>query len=519
MSQAGKETRERDSRTSQVVRGFGMALNQVAVYGPLHRVAVEASDNAYATLAEHLENIPEIVIARLDDELLVNGQAVDLGGPVERALLPAMTNLTINSFTLEQGLSRESFIRLIQILAKGSQYQPGEVSEATFKRALEVAGIKHVGIHHIRYERVRDDEAVVAKERILFDGERPRTGFDLVTGISTYDTKATGEAIARMLDSPESLSRAILQVAEKPQNQEEMNGLLTQLAKALESTFEQIPSTPTAFRNASRQIEKLRRELAAQAENHPGVDSGKLSSLDQMLAAASNALKVEVFAEEYRKRKAALARSERQIASFVRTLGNETLDEFDFRSRLAESGMTFAEWSDVLSDAARRHRSKTKGGAIDRIQEIAGELRETTGEIPREEIEKALEAAHQAALELDAVSDDLGAKISALVAAAHEDQKPRKPGEEGPPRLSRKELFARLAEIGQELCQPLSVISAAVDMIASNHLGEVNESQLSMLKLAGEGTERMRKLIYALMEIADVPQSLTPDQSIIAGLY
>jgi hypothetical protein len=56
-------------------------------------------------------------------------------------------------------------------------------------------------------------------------------------------------------------------------------------------------------------------------------------------------------------------------------------------------------------------------------------------------------------------------------------------------------------------------------MIASNHLGEVNESQQAMLELASQGTERMRKLVYALMEIADVPEELHPNQEVIAGFY
>ena len=40
-----------------------------------------------------------------------------------------------------------------------------------------------------------------------------------------------------------------------------------------------------------------------------------------------------------------------------------------------------------------------------------------------------------------------------------------------------------------------------------------------MLKLAGDGADRMHKLIYALMEITDVPDNLHPDDDILSQLY
>jgi signal transduction histidine kinase len=82
-------------------------------------------------------------------------------------------------------------------------------------------------------------------------------------------------------------------------------------------------------------------------------------------------------------------------------------------------------------------------------------------------------------------------------------------------RITRRQLLEMLAEIAQELCQPLSVVQCSLDMVSSRMLGEVSDSQMEMLKLALESVTRLQGLVEGLRTVAGVPQSLTPDPGVL----
>jgi hypothetical protein len=92
------------------------------------------------------------------------------------------------------------------------------------------------------------------------------------------------------------------------------------------------------------------------------------------------------------------------------------------------------------------------------------------------------------------------------------------PGE-NKPQVPRKKLMVLLAEVVQELCQPLAVINCSIDMIKSKHLGEVSNAQLEMLDLASTSGERVRLLVDKLLELSGLPRTLTPDSGIQSSLY
>jgi signal transduction histidine kinase len=116
-------------------------------------------------------------------------------------------------------------------------------------------------------------------------------------------------------------------------------------------------------------------------------------------------------------------------------------------------------------------------------------------------------------------------KIQNLVNEVKADEEAEKAAAEGraakpaKPRLSRKKLFEVLAEIAQELCQPLSVINCAIGMLKAGSLGAVTEQQVNMLDLAGESGEKLQVLIDNLMEISGMPETRSPDGEIQSALY
>lgn len=102
---------------------------------------------------------------------------------------------------------------------------------------------------------------------------------------------------------------------------------------------------------------------------------------------------------------------------------------------------------------------------------------------------------------------------------AVDDDGQRQEGRERSGVISRKRLFEILAEIGQELCQPLAVINCTVETILSGMLGDINKVQREMLDLSADSVQKLKILIDKIIAIAGVPDALVVDKEIQSSLY
>ena len=85
--------------------------------------------------------------------------------------------------------------------------------------------------------------------------------------------------------------------------------------------------------------------------------------------------------------------------------------------------------------------------------------------------------------------------------------------------LTRKELLEHYAEINQEMLQPVTVSSGALDLLLSGKSGPMSESQKELIKLAFEGMGRVNQLIEYMNRISGLPETLTPDQGLVRDSY
>ena len=72
-------------------------------------------------------------------------------------------------------------------------------------------------------------------------------------------------------------------------------------------------------------------------------------------------------------------------------------------------------------------------------------------------------------------------------------------------KMTRKELLSSIAEISQELMQPLTAISASLEMMLGGYVGEINQEQRSMLDVANNSGAHLTFLMKELIEIVGCP--------------
>ena len=88
-----------------------------------------------------------------------------------------------------------------------------------------------------------------------------------------------------------------------------------------------------------------------------------------------------------------------------------------------------------------------------------------------------------------------------------------------PIHLSREELLESLAEINQELAQPLTVSSALVELLSSGRFGEVDEKQQEVFDLASSSLKRLEVVVKYLQRLSGMPINLAPNQELLSEVY
>ena len=84
------------------------------------------------------------------------------------------------------------------------------------------------------------------------------------------------------------------------------------------------------------------------------------------------------------------------------------------------------------------------------------------------------------------------------------------------PQLTRAELLDRFAELGQEIVQPLTVATGAIDLVRKGKGGDLTDEQRSLLHLAAESLDRMQMLVDRIARIAGLPDGFSPDLDAVA---
>jgi hypothetical protein len=316
-------------------------------------------------------------------------------------------------------------------------------------------------------------------------------------------------------------------------------------------------------------LDKLR-ELA-------GVPEGVAASVSTVLDEARNDLAMDAMATEYMSKRKAMEGTEGKILKYMkRRAGKADAATEPLRERLMEAGLTPDGWQELVvrtgggggtgtvstvgneatpgqgggaagsgggagdgATAAGTGDSTGSGagagagpgaGAGDGGQGVnllAGLLGELDGAL---KAVREAAATRQQSQELVDMVNRIGEQVNAQVAEAERTieafaEKAKRIGsasqeaKAAEPGMSRAELLGFLAELVQELRQPLSVIICALDMVLGKRLGELVSDQELMLTMASTSSQRLNHLVDKLQEISGMPPERVPDRKILAALY
>ncbi len=194
------------------------------------------------------------------------------------------------------------------------------------------------------------------------------------------------------------------------------------------------------------------------------------------------------------------------------------------------AGGSKAQWNELCWQAQACGGPKGDGGSVQRNEQIL-KLREdldalqkrcAMGQVESESVAQELGKLSSSVNSLLAMAntqtDSLVEKVNAdREQIAKLEQDARDSG--APIHLSREELLESLAEINQELVQPLTVSAALVELLSSGRLGDVDENQKKVFDLASESLQRLEVVMKYLQKLSGMPINLIPDQGLLREVY
>lgn len=538
---------------NELVMSIGRVFNNTFLYGSEHSVTRQNVDECYQVLTDMLEKHSELEFDIGDDELAVNNVHLELKNPLVRMFTRHLAKLNVHNFSLSNGISREKFVKFMEVLLSS----PEDLEKTGgFTATLSSSGIDHVKAKQVRYQEIAEDEVVINKEELGKPGEG--AGGDGSESIVAFlkggiIEEKTSNALKERFQDPAQLAELIMQAAEFEDTDTDLSKakpLSDVVAAALRRAYDGVSKTDAKDTKKGRtQLKKtllvIEKTMIEQLEARGQLTEDSRLAVTDVVEEMVDELEIDTLATDYMKKRKAIEKNENRILRFIKNKGDD-VEETELRDKLESSGLTEEQWRDLVArsgisgseefgdgtgagegtaDLGVGVAGKASGafGAIGHLAELLGNL-ESVLETSGEGDVSATDVVEEVHSTVENMAVQTGRKIKKLIKEASDDAEAEKNAErEGKPppkpKLTKKRLLEILGEIGQELCQPLAVVTCSLQMISSKALGEVNDAQSGSLDLAYQSAEKLQELANKMISISGMPDTLSPDAEIQGSLY
>lgn len=501
--------------------------------------------DSFSTLTAALDKHDEFQVTVKEDAVSINGTLFHPSGAIQKIFVRQLASASVSNFTLLKGMTADEFVRFVDIACR----KPEAMSESGgFYAAVVAANFTHIKSRKIVLQEVDEHELVVEKRDVDAEmiEEKRQAEVDALAYLSAEDVIPSVESaikLALAARDAEHMSGIVAEAASRrcaSAPESSRRPLAEVIADCLQRLYDGLMENPASkTQKGKKSIERAFTQL----ETHLTTKVGGADAADivrvisNTVERLTESLQVENIADEYVKKLKALEASEKRILRFIKHQGLEQMRNSELEKKLGDGGLDVSGWHRLLAASGADSATDGAESALDSaaaITQLASLLSRLETDIHEEkespekkadQNEKIASDIREIGAGIQTVVDGTRRKIRDLVQSVTEDiervdiQEQMEKAAGSGPKMTRKQMVVILAEIVQELCQPLSVVQSTLDMTVGGMLGTLSPTQMEMLKLAAEGAVRMKTLVDALREISGVPTTLAPDQQILSQAY
>ena len=394
---------------------------------------------------------------------------------------------------------------------------------------VQSAGLQHAQARRIRY--VRADGAAGAGEAAVARLPDLDNVLAFLKGDAAADVHRSAEDIRQLASDAEKLAELILRAVEIRAAAADTGegALLAVVVGCIRKVAGELSQSPAARtqkgrRHLTRSLLLLKKTLLDRLRGLAG--DAAAQAAETCLGQAVAALDAEALSAKYAKSQREAAASGSQLRQLISRMEGDPTQVDALRARLLEQGIGEDGWQALAVRTGQPNvpAGFGQGSGVDEIKRLTALLARLT-EAVRDSQAAARPAAPSVAA-VQALVNEASRQMTALtpttkrkIGILQQWLQATTPDPGILPALSRKELLEVLAEIAQELAQPLTVVRAALALLREQEAGATNALHAELLGMVEESSTRMSHLVECLMRIAGMPATLWPNQDILGTVY
>lgn len=509
-------------------------------------------DESFERLEQVLQSLPQVTLSVFKESLQINEETAPDSHPMLQVLTEHLVHCEITDFSISRGMTRQDYGRFLDILSM----KPLEIGiKGGFVKLVTDAQLPCVRVLKVVYKRVAENETVVSQDTLkaASAGLGEAITRQMMEIFSKSETTATApiDALTVISQDPGKMAGLILDAVQQDPFSVSSDNPHAAVAECVQRAFDRLMTDPAMkTQKGKKALARLLSQIENEIAGTIGSESEAAKALHEAVESMQDELQMETIAAEYVKKRKAIEASEERILRYMRAKGLDRLAESELGGKLTEMGLDAGGWGDLMGKSGLTARSgfslssappPVPGAAaftsltlnhlaslIDHIETQLTAI-ETTAATPstsgREQAHAVAATIADASRDVQRVLDHTEDKVRTLVQSLNEDEGMVREMEllaqakgQGL-QLSRRRLMEILAEIVQEICQPLAVINCSLDLVMSRALGQIPDEPLDMLKMAKESADRTLVIVEQLKDISGMPETRSPDQKILGDMY
>jgi hypothetical protein len=527
--------------SDSILRSLGSVFDNRALYGSMHKVTIASLERAFETLTQALTNEATILFTITPDECHLNHHLVDHNVPIIGNFIERLRAHEVSTLTLKQGLSADECIALVELISQDPAETEKEGGVAT---KLESDTFQHIESRKVTYVELADEEVVTKKGSLPADpaAQAERTASVMsYLGVNEEDVSAADTAVASeiqtLIETPSELGSLIVQSAGSSLNMglpsstpvatEALQPLVDKIVTSLERTFDVLKTSKTARsqkgkKSLSKSLAALESNLCAlMQEVITPIDESDLAPISDAIESMTDELAIDALASEYLRKRKLIEASEERLLRYISRQGG-AIDDSDLKTKLLDGGLSAWNWETLLLTSGAKD---AKGNALEsatkdmpefkRLHDMLAQLAECFSDVNEksslspDDIKTVISQVEE---RMEKLIANTRKRMEKLASHVSEERADDIIGGAKPQKHSRRQLLELIAEIVQELCQPLSVIQCSFDVLLTGQIAEVSPAQRELLSMAHRSAKRLDLLIHELVSVVGTPSDLVPKE-------
>lgn len=368
-------------------KSFVLMFNRVSMYGPGHPFSVQAVDEFHHSIQDLLQTTSPVVLIYTRNQFFLEDEPLDRNLNFFK-MASHFKKTDVTSISIEKGLQKDEVENFVRIFLDPRSYPGAEA----MRNAAAARQVRNIRINHIFYQKVTEDDQVVAKSTAartdqlndeLNTSREVQDALSMIAGKLLMEELDQSLSLKSLMADPGDLSRGMVEkgLAESlgggmPRDAAGQPYSITRHLGALGAEIRQVlaGNAPVALPELAEALLRMKRELLKEieAQKAVGVALDPNNEIREQAESVTDTVILELIRKEYDKGKTPVERLAfilERILPFPEDLAR-LLPRI--RDCLLGEGMPLSDFSKLIQQIGADRQSEGIAQAVTRAAEDIG---------------------------------------------------------------------------------------------------------------------------------------------------